>query len=133
MPYDGGFHWIAHYNDGSNLDQRNGATYADIDRTRMEAFSLYDGERPLVMVDFRDKIENDPEVGPRRLIWRKRSLMRSDGVRVSVHLVGWQRTVAGRNVQAICYINGDGTIIMGDQWMESRPLVHPVELAPFET
>ena len=132
MPWESGFHWIAYYNDGSNLDQRTGCTYADIDRARMEAFGLYDGERPLAMVDFRDG-QKDPDIGPRRLIWRKRSMMRSDGVGVSVHLVGWQRTVAGRNVQAICYINGEGTIIMGDQWMESRPLVHPVEpLLEFE-
>ena len=133
MQWESGFHWIAHYNDGINLDQRDGYTYSDIDRSKMEAFGLYNGDRPIVMVDFRDNTGGDPEVSPRRLIWRKRSLMRSDGVRVSVHLVGWQRTVADRNVQAICYINGDGTIIMGDQWMESRPLVHPVELAPSET
>ena len=133
MPWTSGPHWIAYYSDGTSLDQRQGYTYSDIDRARMEAFGLYNGEHPLVMVDFRDNTGGDPDVGPRRLIWRKRSMIRSDGTQLSVHLVGWQRTVAGRNVQAICYINGDGTIIMGDQWMESRPMVHPVALLEMET
>lgn len=122
-----GFYWIAHYDDGQPpTDQRTGSTYADIDRTRLTAFGLYEGERPIILVDFRDDTNGDPEIGLKRLIWRLRHSQSSSGQHVAVHLVGWQRTVAGRNTQSICYVNEDGVIILGGQWLEDKPMMHAI-------
>ncbi len=131
MTWESGFYWMAHYGEGTPpTDQRQGSTYTDIDRARVEAFGLYDGEKPLVMIDLRSDMNGDKEIGPKRLIWRMRHQMNSSGQHVRVHLVGWQRKVAGRNIQSICYVNEEGTVIMGGQWMEDKPLMHAI--SPFE-
>lgn len=127
MTWESGFYWVAHYDNGlPPTDQRQGATYGDIDRDRLTAFGLYDGDRPLILVDFRNDTGDDPDIGPKRLIWRMRHKQDSTGRHVTVHLVGWQREVAGRNVQSICYVNEEGTVVMGGQWMEDKPLMHAI-------
>lgn len=134
MPWGGGFYWIAYYDDGSPpTDQRQGATYADIDRERLSAFGLYSEDKPLVLIDFRDDTGGDSTIGPKRLIWRIRHQQNSAGQHVAVHLVGWQREVAGRNVQSICYVNEEGTVILGGQFMEDKPLMHAVVPLECET
>ena len=132
MPWESGFHWIAHYENGST-DQRQGATYADIDRSRLEAFGLYNGERVLILIDFRDDVKGHPELGPKRLIWRIRHQQRSDGTHSVVHLVGWQRQVGTHNIQSICYVNELGEIVLGGQWLEDKPLMYPVVPLECET
>lgn len=127
MPWESGIYWIALYdNDLPPTDQRAGATYADIDRDQLAAFGLYRDEIPLILVDFRDDRNGDPEIGQKRLIWRMRHKQDSSGQHVTIHLVGWQRKVAGRNVQSICYVNEEGTIILGGQWLEDKPLMHSI-------
>ena len=117
--------WIAYYDNDEVLDQRTGVTYADIDRTRLAAFGLYRNEQPIILVDFRPDT-TDPDISPKRLIWRMRHLQSSAGQNVTIHLVGWQRLVGGRNVQSICYVNEDGTVILCGQWIENRPLMHAI-------
>jgi hypothetical protein len=126
MPWTSGFHWIAYYDEAPPTDQRTGATYADIDREALKAFGLYDSDRVLVLVDFRPDHHSDTDIGPKRLIWRMRHKQDSQGNHVTVHLVGWQRSVAGRNIQSICYVNEDGSIILAGQWMPDKELMHPV-------
>jgi hypothetical protein len=118
--------WIAHYAPGQTLTQASGATYADINREQLTAFGLYEGERPIILVDFRDDSGGDPDIGPKRLIWRMRHQQDSTGQHVTVHLVGWQRKIAGRNVQSICYVNEEGTVVLGGQWMDDKPLMHAI-------
>lgn len=126
------------YKDGSEIwqhDPETGETvntYADINRERLEVFGLYNGDRPLVMVDFSDDRNGDESIGPKRLIYRKRHLKNSKGGSVSVYLVGWQRKVNGRNVQSICFVSGDGTIILGGQWQDNRPLRGTIKALPWE-
>jgi hypothetical protein len=127
MPWQSGIYWIALYdNDQPPTDQRTGATYADIDRDKLAAFGLYRNEQPIILVDFRDDSNGDSDIGPKRLIWRMRHKQDSSGQHVTIHLVGWQRKVAGRNVQSICYVNEDGTVILGGQWLEDKPLMHAI-------
>lgn len=130
-------HWIAHYDDGSFLDQsRNGAsppaTYTDIDRDRLIAFELIKDGTVLVALDFRDDTGGDPDIGPKRLIWRRRNTINGRGGQHILHLVGWHRTVKGRNIQALLYVNEQtGQIAMGGQPMED-PLMRSVKLQPQE-
>jgi len=119
--------WLAHYEDGSNLAQANGNTYKDIDRTRLAIFDLWQGDRLVVRVDLTDDVTDG--IGPRRLIWRTRHFLDSAGGRVKVHLCGWQRRVAGKNVQAICYVTEDGTVLLGGQFGHNLPFGYaPVKL-----
>jgi hypothetical protein len=125
--------WIAHYDDGTRLVQYNGAsppaTYGDIDRARLAAFELVDvSGRTLVVVDFRDDSGGDEDVGPKRLIWRVRHRQDAKGGHDRIHLVGWQRLVKGRNMQAVLYVNDEtGGIVMGGQ-PSRHPLMHEVRL-----
>jgi hypothetical protein len=106
--------WQAHYTDGSTLPQGNGATYTDIERDKLQAFDLWRGEQLLVRVDLRP--DSNGEVGQRRLIWRMRRRLDTGGGQMTIHMVGWQRTVNGRNVQAICYVFEDGVVLLGGQF-----------------
>lgn len=106
--------WQAHYTDGSTLSQLSGYTYADIDRERLQAFDLWQDNRLLIRVDLRD--DSDKEVGRRRLIYRLRTQMNSSGQEVKFYMVGWQRTVSGRNIVAINYLFEDGAILLGGQF-----------------
>lgn len=130
--------WTAKYLDGSILPQQepNGSTnsYHDIDRDNLEAFILHwpDG-RPVAVIDFVDDSSGDPDIGPKRLIWRKRHNQGSNGTHVSITLAGWQRTINGRNVQSILYINEQtGAVVLGGQWQEDRPLMHAPAIKEFE-
>jgi hypothetical protein len=126
MAWESGPYWVAHYDNLPPTDHRTGATYADINRDKLTAFGLYQNDQPIILIDFRDDTGGDPEIGPKRLIWRLRHKQDSTGQHVTIHLVGWQRKVAGRNVQSICYVNEEGTIILGGQWLEDKPLMHAI-------
>lgn len=109
--------WLAHYTDGSTIDQREGAKYPDIDRARLQAFDLWQDGRLLVRVDLRD--DSDGDIGPKRLIWRIRRQVNGAGNDTRIHLVGWQRQVSGRNIQAINYVFEDGVILLGGQFRDN--------------
>lgn len=123
--------WLAHYTDGSTLTQTNGHTYADIDRDRLQAFDLWSDGRLLVRVDLRQDTRNG-ELGPKRLIWRMRTILDTAGQKNIVHLTGWQRQVNGRNVQAICYVFEDGIVLLGGQFT-GQDFMDPVEPMACET
>ena len=127
--------WKAYYQDGTDLAQRSepGFTYKDINREDLTAFALFKDDQLLVMVDLSADSNGSEDIGPKRLIWRKRHQMSSVGGHVEVQLVGWQRKVGGRNVQAICYVTQTGEIVMGGQWQTDRPLRHPIQPLPHET
>ena len=108
--------WVAHYDDGSTLSQKDSHTYADINRIALQAFDLMNGSDLVVRVDLRDDAKEDLE--PRRLIWRIRHTQSTNGDHQKYHLIGWQRKVNGQNVQAICYVFEDGKILLGGQFRE---------------
>lgn len=128
-------YWIAHYIDGSNLRQyNNGVTnsYQDIERHRLVAFDLWRDEQLLVRVDLRDN-DNSSEIEARRLIYRKRHQMTDKGHHLTFYMVGWQRKVNGRNVQAINYVFEDGGILLGGQFTDEGGLpMHAIAILPYE-
>jgi hypothetical protein len=134
------FFWRAYYEDGSELWQTKGdkgehkVTYADIDRDRLIAFGLFQGDLPVVLVDFRDDTNGSTtsDIGPKRLIWRVRHQQSSNGLKNKIHLVGWQRKVKGRNIQSICFVAENGTVILGGQWQDDVPLRGGITHLPFE-
>lgn len=132
------FLWRAYYNDGSELWQHNPdtdqrATYADIERDRLSAFGLYQGDQTLVLVDLQDDSNGDSRIGKKRLIWRIRHQMNTAGQSVKIHLIGWQRMVRGANIQSICFVAADGAIVLGGQWRNDLPLRHSIKAQVFET
>lgn len=127
------FRWVAHYNDGRALYQEkpDGSkhTYADIERDKLVAFDLWVGDRLIVRVDLRPDRLGD---SPKRLIWRMRHLMNDKGRDDVIHLVGWQRTVGGENVQAICYVFEDGAVLLSGEWGGEGGYMHPITLLECE-
>ena len=118
--------WVAHYTDGSAMEQSAGHTYRDIDRTRLQAFDLWRDGLLALRIDFRDD-----GLPPKRLIWRIRHQRNSAGLEVDIHLAGWQRTVNGCNVQSVAYVFDDGPIMLGGQFVE-RDFMYKPELLEFE-
>lgn len=120
--------WVAHYSDGARLTQYDGAVerqYGDIDRARLVAFSLERDGAPVLTVHL---------TPGQRLIYRRRVFLRpgADGP-VVFHLVGWQRTVLGVNVQSIqVYSEATGEIHSIGAWREDHPVFRSVELVPEE-
>jgi hypothetical protein len=105
------YHWRAEYADGSFLDEHSvagGLPFAAIDQSRLAALTLrpnYDHLR-------RARLLLEP--GQRVVFYRTRTLaVPTDGspaTRTSVTTLGWQATVAGRNVRALWHFGDDGSI-----------------------
>ena len=112
------------YNDGTHLDLTKGVRYEDIDRSRLASFCLVrDCETVFNMILQEGQ----------RLIWRKRTVI-TPGVGEQVwHLVGWQKTIQGENIQCISYIKEeDGYVLMAGEWQGDHVLMGNVELLDFE-
>lgn len=140
--------WVAYYDDGTHLRQYDDAgiesKYADIDRSRLTSFALYDGGR----VDGVD-ISGNPVVGSyltaskkllhlhlesgQRLIYRRR-VEQSVGTEIPnvCYMIGWQQLIKGENVQAICYVFEDGTIEVAGRFNESHPWFYSPQAVPSE-
>ncbi len=131
--------WVAYYNDDTHLRQYDDAgkenKYADIDRTRLSSFALYDGGRPDEHYETATRkilhlhLDND-----QRLIYRRR-VERSVGSDAPIvcYLVGWQQTIEGRNVQSIAYVFEDGTVEVAGRWRDGgHPWFYSVAPVPSE-
>jgi hypothetical protein len=123
--------WIAVYADGSILRQHepDGTEnrYEDIDRKRVSEFHLRLKGKDFTVIAY----ALDPG---QRLIYRKRHSM--SGItgekNWTIHMVGWQQTVNGKNVQCISWVFPDGSIINTGRFRENHPVLYGVELLPFE-
>ena len=68
-----------------------------------------------------------------RLIWRKRTIATPGKGENVWHLVGWQKTIKGENIQCIGYISEeDGYVLMAGEWQGEHILTGNVELLDFE-
>ena len=131
--------WVAHYTNGTSLKQHrtgeDGPTYKNIRRDQLVAFDLWQGDRLLVRVDMRQDSDN-PELGPKRLIWRIRHQQNSKGGHQRIHMAGWKRLVTiGEkqvSVQSIAYVFEDGVVLMGGQWRDEA-YFHAIKPLEFET
>ena len=119
--------WRAQMSDSSTLYQRgpdgekNG--YHQIDRTKLVAFDLWQGDHLICRIDMRPDRLGD---SPKHLIWRIRHMMNDRGRDDKIHLVGWQRKVRGENVQAILYVFEDGTVLLGGEWGGDAEYMHGI-------
>ena len=105
-------YWVANYIDGKSLRQYQDGKemkYADIDRDRLERFDLLDFEtnKAVHSVYLR---------GGQQLIYRRRTLIKMDGTRTVIYLVGWQTNVytnSGlKHFTVINYLHEDGSIAL---------------------
>ena len=123
------YNWVAMYADDERFPQYlpdgTEQRYAGIDRSRVVAFSLFRDEELVVSVKI-------PEGA--RLVWRRRVERKvgSAGER-ALHLLGWQRTVAGRNEQCIACVFEDAPgVVVLDRWDERSRWFYKVVELPFE-
>lgn len=136
--------WRAIYKDGTTLNQYNSDGkpngYENIDRTKLDAFEIYEPGGDVKSVDgilepvdkplFRLHLEEG-----QRLICRllgMKTVFASTGKDVSpdkhIFMVGWQQNINGRNVQSITYILPDGTIESSGKWVAGSPNLRPEEV-----
>jgi len=117
--------WRAVYTDGAYLDSKDAEKgYESIDRDRLASFCLIRDDK----VIFHLLLQKG-----QRLIWRKRIFLTPGHADRVWHLVGWQKTVNGENIQCIGYVSEeDGSVIMAGEWQGEHVLMEAVELVPCE-
>ncbi len=124
------FYWRAVYYEGSMAEQYDAQGdkvirgYEDIDRQRLMAFEI----REKITKALVHRVYMGPD---KRLIWRMRhdrSSKDNFAGDTIVHLVGWQKTVEGHNVQAITCVFPDGHTELIDRWHEQHPWFYSVNL-----
>ena len=111
-------HWVARYKDGSELNGE-GNTSESIDRTKLEEFDIYDGDRLVLALHFTPGAQ---------LLYRRRTKVNQDG-RYVVHLAAIQRA----NSQVIaCVDEQTGAVYMTDAWRADHPWFYEVQRVPCE-
>jgi len=125
--------WTALYRDGSKLHQIDPVTGQEtsserIDRAKLAAICLLDGDRPIILQRF---------TAGQRVIFRRRvELHEQSGRKTVVYLLGWQRTVAGCNVQhvsAVFPMPGGWAIENIDRWREGHRWFYPIAPVPADS
>lgn len=122
------FRFRAHYNDGSTLTEdptKEFANYSNINRHKLVMFELFNIENNQPVL----KIKIDPG---QRLIWRRRKAIEPGGDEKTVHIVGKQQTINGKNYQGIALLYDDGTSEFFDKFNPKHPWLHPVILTDQE-
>jgi hypothetical protein len=124
MPYT----WRATYKDGTVLDasKDRDLTVDGLDRKQLERFELVSQAGASLMT-----LHLDPG---QRLIYRRRVMLAQGAGKPSAcHLIGWQQTVGGENVQSILYVfEDDGRVEMAGRFRENHPFFYPPQLRRFE-
>ena len=116
------YNWVSVYNDNTRLPQFNedGSEnkYQDIDRGKLSSFEFYKDGKIILVCD----------IAPgARLIYRKRVEQSSSGEQLNVYLIGWQKTIEGKNVQSIaCVPDYNDMILFSDGWREGSRWLYPV-------
>lgn len=129
------FKWKAVYEDGSELSQYNedGSEnkYPDIERSKLVRFALlqFHSAQPCVILHLNKN---------QRLIYRRRVALRfglkdvNIKQKETIHLIGYQELINGRNVQTICFVFEDGHIEIIDGFKKKTQWFYPVEFMPEE-
>ena len=116
-----GHHWRAQYDDGSHLDEHDadgrGVGFASVDQSRLVALELLPQSGG---IPYRLQLGE----GMRPIFFRRRAVTvnPSDGVpedervidRKTSTVIGWQRTVEGRNVKSLVVLLPDGSVLLTD-------------------
>ncbi len=113
--------WKAVYTDGTYLDQiepsGNKNAYKDIQRDKLKYFELWDKDRRIISLRFSKG---------QRLIWRRRTILRTGQEKQVIHLIGKQETVNGKNYQGIIAVFEDGRVEVAGKFEEDHPFFKPV-------
>jgi hypothetical protein len=139
------YNWVAVYSDGSRFPQYNedgsDNRYQDIDRERLVIFEFWkttyekvlDGSgNPKFNATRRLLIACDLSTGA-RLIYRRRVEQVCGGNSLAVYLIGWQRTIEGKNSQSVvCIPEYSDTMVFIDGWRDGSRWLYPIEELPFE-
>ncbi len=109
---------VAYYSDGSKLNLGEQISYNNLDRKKLSAFALVrDGKEIL-------KLHLD---SGQRLIWRKRTFLSPGKEKIDIHILGWQKTVNGENIQSIAYVLSDGRVEMAGAFREDHPIFGKIQ------
>lgn len=112
--------WIACYDDGSSLMEiePDGTEhgFAEVDLARLSAFVLNpmrDGlPAPIVKIDRAS--------GQRPIFFRRRTIaldpaLGTEEKRSTITVLGWQKTVEGKNVKSFVALYEDGSVLISDR------------------
>jgi len=110
------YYWRCQYNDGTYFpatqeeSKRMSQTYSDIEQDKLIFFEVYKRETDnlVLQTHFHDQ--------DRQLIHVRRILKHTQKSDEKIWLVGWQKTVNGKNVQSINLIFEDGHIEAIGEW-----------------
>jgi hypothetical protein len=112
--------WVAEYADGTTIFEMDDAGYdvhglKDVDLSRVVRFTLIPLREGLPT----PTVQLDQASGQRLIFTRRRRIEvnpASEEVvdRSTTHLLGWQRTVEGRNVKGVTYWFEDGSCLVSD-------------------
>ena len=121
--------WQAKYKDGTVLGQfdeiRKPREISSevIDRKQIESFFLLFRERIILTLHLDEG---------QRLIYRRRVALKPCGEQEVCHLVGWQATIRGENVQTIAYVFESGRIDLAGKFNEKSPWFYPLKFTDSE-
>lgn len=116
--------WVASYKDKTYLKSSEGAAYRDIDREKLERFSLISDDQRVIYTLWLD---------PGQCLIYRRRVFKTVQSETVWYLVGWQQTIQGRNVQSIAYLSEDGLRVnLAGKFREDHPLFYSVEYIPEE-
>jgi hypothetical protein len=147
------YNWVCVYSDGSRLPQYNADgyenRYQDIERGRLSAFEFWktvyveslDGDGNKILDENKNPVLIEQkhlllvcDIAPgARLIYRKRVEQSSGSEQLNVYLIGWQKTIEGRNVQSIaCVPDYNDVILFVDGWREGSRWLYPIQEYAYE-
>lgn len=116
--------WLAHYTDGTTFPQyrEDGREnrFAEIDRGRLFAFTLMRDGLPIFTVHLDQGAQ---------LVFRRRCFLKPPIPEpVVFYLIGWQKVIAGRPVQAVAAIAEEtGEVNMIGDWRPDHIVYGPIE------
>ncbi len=114
------FTWIACYDDGSSLMEieSDGTEhgFAEVDLDRLSAFVLNPMREGLPS----PVVKIDRAGGQRPIFFRRRSIAldpetHGEANRSTITVLGWQKTVEGKNVKSFAALYEDGSVLISDR------------------
>ncbi len=121
------WHWLAVYRDDTTLPEYDGDGrghgFHEIDQSRLACFLLLPQRPHLASAVVRLCHADGSSNGSRLIFFRRRdhAIAMSGphagqpvGPPTTLHVIGYQRTVAGRNVQALTFLFPDGSVLVSD-------------------
>ena len=116
------YKWVTVMKDGSLVEQYNvdrtprEISSESIDYKNVDTFILFNDEQIILALHLDEG---------QRLIYRRRVEIKPEGT-IICHLIGWQMTVNGQNVQSIAYCFENGMIELAGKFREGHDWFYPI-------